>query len=94
MDHVILGCLYTRVIKYSLQNILTMSKTRMKSNKLVKLASNQAQTIQTRIRGKIIWTEATFFITSQPTRLQRIQTQAARMLNCVPWRNHITPVLR
>ena len=30
----------------------------------------------------------------QIERLQRIQNQAARMLKRIPWRNHITPVLR
>ena len=30
----------------------------------------------------------------QIERLQRIQNQAARMLKCIPRRNHITPVLR
>ena len=31
---------------------------------------------------------------NQIERLQRIQNQAARMLKRIPWRDHITPVLR
>ena len=34
------------------------------------------------------------FPNKQIERLQQIQKQAARMLKRIPWRNHITPVLR